>query len=215
MIPETAAGTTTRVAVCIFVEPSAYEPSRRSRGTLPIASSESDATVGISITPITMPPESALKISDVDPDVAKERRHEGEREVAEDDRRHAGQHLEPGLQDPAHARVPRTRSGRSPSRARGAARRARRSPVTTSVPPTRGRTPKCAGSNSGDQSRAGEEVDDRDLLGRTRRPEGTARSTIPTVVATEIERTKGEDALDDVLADPPTLRAGAGAARRL
>ena len=63
MIPETAAGTTIRVATCTLVEPSAYAPSRRSRGTAPIASSESEATVGISITPMTRPAESVLKMS--------------------------------------------------------------------------------------------------------------------------------------------------------
>ena len=56
MIPEKAAGTTTRVATWKRSAPSPYAPSRSARGTAAIASSESEATVGISITPITRPP---------------------------------------------------------------------------------------------------------------------------------------------------------------
>ena len=51
MMPEIAAGTTTRVATCRRSAPSPYAPSRSAWGTADIASSESDATVGISITP--------------------------------------------------------------------------------------------------------------------------------------------------------------------
>jgi hypothetical protein len=63
MIPETAAGTTIRVDTCILLDPSAKAPSRRSRGTADIASSDREATVGRIITPMIRPPESALKIS--------------------------------------------------------------------------------------------------------------------------------------------------------
>ena len=60
-MPENAAGTTTRRLVCIFVAPSAYDPSRSPRGTPRIASSASDDTSGRIMIPMTMPGPSALK----------------------------------------------------------------------------------------------------------------------------------------------------------
>ena len=61
VIPENAAGTTTRRLVCIRVAPSAYEPSRNPCGTPRIASSASDDTSGRIMMPMTMPGPSALK----------------------------------------------------------------------------------------------------------------------------------------------------------
>ena len=60
MIPEIAAGTTIRVETWSLVDPRAYAPSRRSC-TADIESSETEATVGRSITPITRPALRALK----------------------------------------------------------------------------------------------------------------------------------------------------------
>ena len=60
MIPDSAAGTTTRDATVIFDAPSPYAPSRSARGTADIASSETDAMIGTIMTPTTMPADSAL-----------------------------------------------------------------------------------------------------------------------------------------------------------
>ena len=49
---------------------------------------------GCTMTPTTMPALERVERADVEPDVLEQRRHEEEREVAEDDRRDAGQHLE-------------------------------------------------------------------------------------------------------------------------
>ena len=46
-MPEIAAGTTMRVETWSLLAPSAYAPSRRSCGTAVMASSESEATVGM------------------------------------------------------------------------------------------------------------------------------------------------------------------------
>src|ERR671910_3280976 len=54
-MPERAAGTTTWVAVSRLVAPKAYAPSRNERGTAWMASSLTEATVGMIITPITSP----------------------------------------------------------------------------------------------------------------------------------------------------------------
>ena len=99
MIPETAAGTTMRVATCIFVEPSAYAPSRRSRGTLRhrVLGERRDGRDQHHAH--HEPRRERVEDLDVDPDVAQQRRHEREREVAEDDRRDAGQDLERRLED--------------------------------------------------------------------------------------------------------------------
>ena len=64
-----------------------------------MASSESEATVGISITPITSPALRALKTRPGS-EVLQERRDERQREVAVDDGRDPGEHLERGLEDP-------------------------------------------------------------------------------------------------------------------
>src|SRR5690625_3028537 len=55
MIPDNAAGITTLKVVSNFVAPIASEPSLIPLGTELIASSESDAIIGIIITPITIP----------------------------------------------------------------------------------------------------------------------------------------------------------------
>ncbi len=60
VMPENAAGSTTRRLVCILVDPSAKAPSRSPRGTACIASSESDETIGRIMMPITMPGLRAL-----------------------------------------------------------------------------------------------------------------------------------------------------------
>src|SRR5688500_7820186 len=59
--PDSAAGTTVRVATSNLVAPSAYAPSRNERGTALKASSESEDTIGMIITPITMLADRALK----------------------------------------------------------------------------------------------------------------------------------------------------------
>src|SRR5699024_8994256 len=55
IIPDKAAGITTRKVVSNFVAPNANAPSRIAFGTAFIASSDIDATIGIIITPITIP----------------------------------------------------------------------------------------------------------------------------------------------------------------
>ena len=59
--PDSAAGSTTPVAACSRVAPSANAPSRRPCGTAENASSHSDETSGRIIRPITRPGPSALK----------------------------------------------------------------------------------------------------------------------------------------------------------
>src|SRR5699024_10430028 len=54
-IPEKAAGITTRLVTSNFVEPSAKAPSLRALGTELIASSESEAIMGMIMIPITIP----------------------------------------------------------------------------------------------------------------------------------------------------------------
>ena len=66
-----------------------------------MASSESEATVGRIMTPITRPAESALKTSTGRPMSCKQRRDERQREIPVDDGRDACQHLQHGLQVPA------------------------------------------------------------------------------------------------------------------
>ena len=63
MMPDSAAGTTVRVAVSILVAPSAYAPARSERGTALMASSDSDDTMGTIMMPTTMLALSALKTS--------------------------------------------------------------------------------------------------------------------------------------------------------
>jgi hypothetical protein len=59
-IPESAAGNTTRSVVCIRLAPMASEPCRSASGTADSESSESEATVGMIITPSTSPAPSEL-----------------------------------------------------------------------------------------------------------------------------------------------------------
>ncbi len=59
-IPDSAAGTTTLVAVCSRLAPIAYEPSRKLIGTARIASSLMELTYGTIMMPMTMPAESRL-----------------------------------------------------------------------------------------------------------------------------------------------------------
>src|SRR5690606_13714745 len=60
--PESAAGTTVRVATSNFVAPSAYAPSRSVRGTALRASSESEETSGMIMTPTTRLALAALEM---------------------------------------------------------------------------------------------------------------------------------------------------------
>ena len=66
-MPEMAAGTTTRVETWKRLAPRPNEPSRSELGTAFMASSEREATVGKSKTPMMMPAENALKISTCHP----------------------------------------------------------------------------------------------------------------------------------------------------
>ena len=59
-MPDRAAGNTTRSVVCIRLAPMANEPCRIACGTADMASSASDATVGMIMTPSTRPAASAL-----------------------------------------------------------------------------------------------------------------------------------------------------------
>ena len=94
-----------------------------------IASSEIEAIVGMIRMPTMRPAGERVEDRDVDADASLQdhRRDERQREEAEDDRRDAGEHLEHRLDGAADARRSRTRSGRSPSRARAGSRRACRS----------------------------------------------------------------------------------------
>ena len=60
-MPDSAAGNTTRTATCKREAPSPKAPSRRPAGTADIASSETEATVGRTMKPITIPADRALK----------------------------------------------------------------------------------------------------------------------------------------------------------
>jgi hypothetical protein len=60
-MPENAEGTTTRKMVDTCPPPSAQPASRSDEGTACSASSESEAMIGSTITPITSPGASALK----------------------------------------------------------------------------------------------------------------------------------------------------------
>ena len=73
--------------------------------------------------PITIPGPSALNPDSVGMNLLQQRRDEQQREVSVDDRRHARQHLEQGLDDPAQPRSARTRSGRWPPAGRPGAPR--------------------------------------------------------------------------------------------
>ena len=66
--PDSAAGKTTRIAVCTLFAPSPAEPSRSDCGTADIASSTSVAIVGTTRMPRMMPAESALNWFDADPE---------------------------------------------------------------------------------------------------------------------------------------------------
>ncbi len=59
-MPESAAGTTVRVATSNLVAPRAYAPSRSARGTALIASSLSEETIGMIMMPMTRDALSAL-----------------------------------------------------------------------------------------------------------------------------------------------------------
>ncbi len=58
VIPESAPGTMTRAMVCQCVAPTANDPSRNSRGTVAIASSEMLMMVGSAMMPSSMDPAS-------------------------------------------------------------------------------------------------------------------------------------------------------------
>ena len=93
------------------------------------------------------------RVEDADLDVEQVlqdvRREEGQREVAEHDRGHAGEQLQDRLDRLARRAASRTRTGRSRQpRPSGVATRSAM-PVIRNVPTTSGRTPKLAGSNSG------------------------------------------------------------------
>ena len=105
-MPDSAAGKTTRSDTCSLLAPSPNAPSRSDAGTADIASSATEAIVGSTSSPRMIPADSALNGVDLDAqELAQDLgREERQREVAEDDRRHAGQHLEHRLDDLAHAR---------------------------------------------------------------------------------------------------------------
>ena len=90
------------------------------------------------------------------------RREVGQREVAEDDRRDPGEHLEDRLDGLAYAR-PRV-LGEVDRRPKAEwDRHDQRDARDLSVPQTSGQTPKCGSANSGDHSAVGEELDDPDV----------------------------------------------------
>jgi hypothetical protein len=60
-IPDSAAGTITRVETSNFVAPTAYAPSRNDLGTALSASSESDATIGKTMIPTAIEADKTLK----------------------------------------------------------------------------------------------------------------------------------------------------------
>ena len=179
-------------------------------GTAVIASSESEATVGISITPMTRPAAERVEDVHLDAEVAQERRHERQREVAEDDGRDPGQDLERRLEDPARARarvLAQVDRRAEPERHRDEARDQN---VTSSVPTTSGRTPKLGRLEERRPVRPGEEVDDRDLAEELdRRHE--QRDDDPDRRRDRDERTQAEDALDR---RPRRSSAGRSASRR-
>ncbi len=78
--------------------PGAASSARRAR-----ASSQSEATMGRIMMPTTMAALAALKTCGVGDERLQQRRHRGEREVAVDHRRDAGQDLQHRLDEPAHA----------------------------------------------------------------------------------------------------------------
>ena len=125
-MPDSAAGKTTRTTTCHFAAPSPKAPSRSDCGTADIASSLTDAIVGSTRMPRMMPPDRPLKTCTSMPTSFSSRREERQREVAEDDRRDAGEQLDDRLEDLAHARARRTRRGRRRRRARAGPRRSAR-----------------------------------------------------------------------------------------
>ena len=91
--------------------PARMRPRAATCGTDVIASSASDAMVGRTMKPMMIPAESELKTCTSNPSRSFRivGREVGEREVAEDDRRDAGEHLEDrldGLADASGARTP-------------------------------------------------------------------------------------------------------------
>ena len=110
-------------------------------GTEFMASSLSDDTIGIIITPITIPALSALNTSISGKSYLQQRRHECQREVAVHDRRDAGEYLKHRLDDAAHpvGRVLGQEDGSSESDRKRDQRRNRA--AMSSVPPTSGSTP--------------------------------------------------------------------------
>ena len=119
--------------------------AQRRCGTADIASSEIDAIVGTIMMPMTSPADSALKtLTSMSSRSWRSRRDEGEREVAEDDRRHAASTSRIGLT------ILRTRGRRVLGEVDRRAEPERdrdddaRSPVISSVPLTSGSTPNSA-----------------------------------------------------------------------
>ena len=113
--------------------------------------------------PMTMPGPSALKPARLGNESLQERRHEQQREVAVDDRRHAGEDLEDRLDARGGRWVVRTRSGRW----RSAAPSAAPPPSRSSTPaPCRRRAAARRSAGIGEQRRplgADQELDDRHL----------------------------------------------------
>ena len=176
---------------CILVEPSAYAPSRRRCGTADMASSDSEAIVGMIMTPITMP--AARRVEDVRPvadrpDVPEQRGDEGQGEEAVDHGRDAGQDLQHRLEDlartPGRGVLAEVDRRAQPERDRD---QRSRSTVITSVPTSSGSTPKLGGSNSGDQSVPVKNSPKRDLR-KNSIVGGTSEMTMPTVVSDRHQR---------------------------
>ena len=179
-----------------------------------IASSEIEAIVGMIMKPMMIPAASALKMStlrceEVLQDV---RREEGQREVAEDDRRHAGEQLEDRLDRLAHARRARTRTGRSRSRARAGSATSERDAGDQEGPDHERPDAEAAAARTAASTWSpSRKSPDADRRRRSRSSPAAARSTIPIVVRTEISAARNRSAL---ITSSPQRRRAAPEARR-
>ena len=65
-MPESAAGNTTRSEVCSRLAPRPNEPSRSDCGTADMASSDTEAIVGMTMKPITIEADEHVEDADVE-----------------------------------------------------------------------------------------------------------------------------------------------------
>ena len=102
-IPENAAGTTTRIVVCSRVEPTAKRAFAKSvrHGVQRVFRQGRDERQNHDAHDDAGP--ERVEAGEARDELLQQRRHEEQREVAVDDRRDAGEHLENGLDDAAHA----------------------------------------------------------------------------------------------------------------